>query len=774
MSTARSTPPTLHPPATPAPAPSARKGQAVEAGHAEAGAAPVAAGAPAGGETALPTALPPIELAPDQRLFNRDLSWLEFNRRVLAQAIDRRTPLLDRVKFLAIFTSNLDEFFMKRVGLLKRLLTAAPTSTSPDGLTPSQSLFAIRSVVIDLQEAQARCYETDVLPALAAAGIHILRYADLTADERREMDDWYRQNVFPVLTPLSVDPGHPFPFISNLSESLGVIASEAVAPGVAPSRQERMFARVKVPDVLARFVPVPPDAPAPKAGDRERAQRALRFLPMHELIEAHLADLFPGMHIHEVAHFRVTRSTGVQLDDPQSDDLLESVQAELKMRRFAQVVRLEVNPSASRAVVDRLVDELRLQPEDIYERPGPLEYTDLYQLADLERPDLKEPVWRPVIPARLAGKRCDIFQAIRERDILLHHPFESFGASVERFIEAAADDPDVLAIKQTLYRTSRDSPFVRSLVRAADSGKQVACLVELRARFDEHRNVQFARRLERAGVHVAYGLVGLKTHCKAALVVRREASGLRCYAHLGTGNYNPKTAQLYTDLSLLTCNTKITDDLISLFNFLTGMSKPKQYHELLVAPFSMRSRFNELIDREAELARRGKPARIIAKINSMEDLEIAGRLYEASRAGVKITLMVRGFCSVRPGVPGLSENINVISVLGRFLEHSRVFYFSAGKPDPIDGDWYIGSADWMYRNLSNRVEAAVPVKDRLARKRLKFILDTQIADHRCAWDLHPDGSYTQRFPDPAAEPDSPNAAGTFNTLMWEARSAAGR
>lgn len=704
---------------------------------------------------------------PDQRLLNRDLSWLEFNRRVLAQATDPRTPLLTRVRFLGIFASNLDEFFMKRVGYIKRQIDAGIAAPTPDGLTPRPLLFAIRSVVNDLVAAQARCYEQDIVPELASHGVHILRYSELSEAERKGIDRWYMANVFPILTPLAVDPGHRFPFISNLSENIGVMVSQ-------PGEAERHFARVKIPDVLPRLIRVgqasgtepDPARPAPPS-----ASAPVRFIPLDEVIRNNLDDLFPGMQIHDVMSFRVTRNAAIEIEEDDHEDLLKSVEHELKLRRFAKAVRLECAPGSSRPILDFVVDALRLGPEDVYERGGPLEYNDLGPVAELDLPDLRERPWSGVTPPRLAdGSESDgdIFAAIRERDILLHHPYESFHASVERFIAAAARDPDVLAIKQTIYRTSPDSPFVASLVRAAEDGKQVAVLVELRARFDESKNVRFARMLEKAGVHVAYGVVGLKTHCKISLVVRREHGALRSYAHVGTGNYNPSTAQLYTDLGLLTCDRRITDDVVGLFNFLTGRSLKREYDQLVVAPFEMRSAFMRLIDREIQLARAGKPARIIAKMNALEDLKITNRLYEASQAGVNITLIVRGFCCLRPGVPGLSENISVISVVGRFLEHSRVFFFGAGKTDPLEGDWFISSADWMYRNLTARVEAAAPVNDPIARARLKRIIDVMLEDHRCAWDLRPDGSYARRTPGPADEPSSPRALGTFQTLMRDA------
>ncbi len=701
------------------------------------------------------------------RLLNRDLSWLEFNRRVLAQATDPRTPLLTRVRFQGIFSSNLDEFFMKRVGYIRRQIEKGTAGPTPDGLMPRPLLAAVRALVCDLIREQAASYELDLLPALAARGIHLLRYDQLTTAERKGVDRWYNANVFPILTPLAVDPGHRFPFISNLSENIGL----TVGP---PGSAEKHFARVKIPDVLPRLIAVSGDgwtgAEQPALPRTASLESPLRLISLDEVIRNNLDGLFPGMQVHEVLAFRVTRNAAIEMEEDDHEDMLQSVENELKMRRFARAVRLEVGPNPAKAILDFVTTSLRLEADDVYERGGPLEYGDLFPIADLELPELKEPRWAPVAPARLLRADGDIFGAIRERDILLHHPYESFSASVEQFIAAAARDPDVLAIKQTIYRTSRDSPFVASLVKAAEEGKQVACLVELRARFDESKNMRFARMLEKAGVHVAYGVVGLKTHCKTSLVVRREHGVLRSYAHLGTGNYNPSTAQLYTDLGLLTCDPGLTADVVNLFNFLTGRSLKREYDQVLVAPFAMRDGFMKLIEREIALARAGKGigGRIIAKMNSLEDLKLTNKLYEASQAGVKITLIVRGFCCLRPGVPGLSENISVISVVGRFLEHSRLYYFGNGKPDPRDGDWYISSADWMYRNLSSRVETGVPVRDAVARGRLKRIVDVMLEDHRNAWDLNADGTYTQRRPEPGADPDSPHAAGTFATLMREA------
>ena len=579
--------------------------------------------------------------------------------------------------------------------------------------------------------------------------------------------------MFPILTPLAVDPSHRFPFISNLSENFGLLVSS-----VGSSR--RAFARVKIPSVVPRYVPL-------TDGENE----AHEFLALDDLIEHNLARLFPGLELHEIAPFRITRSAALDDEDDDDDDVMERVEDELRRRRFADAVRIEAPEDASDDVLQFVVTQLGLEDADVFRRAGPLEYQDLHAIAALPRPDLRETPWRAVVPAvlrnlapveemrthgDLALPRGDsdspsatIFERIREGDILLHHPYESFEASVERFISESADDPDVVAIKQTIYRTSPDSPFVRSLIRAAENGKNVACLVELRARFDEQRNVAYARQLEHAGVHVAYGVVGLKTHCKCSLVVRREhidgESGIRAYAHIGTGNYHPKTAQLYTDLGLLTADPAMTGDVVKVFNSLTGHASEQDYDKLLVAPSGMRPGFEEMIVREIEHAKAGRPARIIAKMNQLEDRGLTRMLYEASGAGVEIRLIVRGFCCLRPGVPGLSENIRVRSIIGRFLEHSRVFYFGNGKTDPVDGDFYMGSADWMYRNLNNRVEASSPVEDRTARERLWHVLDVLWRDRRNAWTINADGGHTRLDPDESAEIGTPEASGTFASLM---------
>jgi len=705
----------------------------------------------------------PRTKAPDggPRFFNRDLSWLAFNERVLAMAQDPSTPLLERVKFLAISSSNLDEFFMKRVGLQKLRQARGLTGSRarPGDLPPGEVLEQARDTILGIDRRLAACWREGILPALAGEGIRMVRAADLDEREADAMRAWYAREVFPVLTPLAVDPGHRFPFISNLSLSLGVL----LRPQGSPNAETR-FARIKVPHVLPRYLRVEDFTPG--AGSKDGSGR---YIPMHEIIAANLDELFPGMTIVESLPFRVTRSAAVELDEEDVEDLLEHVEEELRMRRFADAVRLETPPEPDPRILSFILEALGLDADDHYTRDDPLAGADLIEIASIERPDLLDPSWKPVRPPALMDSEADIFAKIRDRDILLHHPYESFADSVERFIAAAARDPDVLAIKLTLYRTSRDSPFVDSLIRAAEEGKQVACLVELRARFDEEKNVAFARQLENAGVHVAYGVLGLKTHCKCSLVVRRERidgrDALRSYAHLGTGNYHPGTAQLYTDTGLLTCDPQITEDAVRLFNMLTGLTTGQSYGRLLVAPDAMRPAFLELIDDEIRHARAGRHAHIIAKMNQLEDRQINEKLYEASQAGVKIDLLVRGFCCLRPGAPGLSDNIRVRSIIGRFLEHSRVYYFSRGSDDPLDGRYYISSADWMYRNLSNRVESACPVEDLSARARLWHMFDVHLRDRVNAWDLGPDGIYSRVEPDPDAAPDSPERLGTFETLM---------
>ncbi len=692
--------------------------------------------------------------APD---LNRDLSWLEFNRRVLDQAEDPDTPVLERAKFLAIFASNLDEFFMKRFALLQLRVERDPQAVDRQGRPQREILAAAREIVLALQFRQAAIWRDEVLPALAQAGIEVLSIDQLSNAELDDLDQRFITEVFPVLTPLAVDPGHRFPFISNLSENLGMFVG--IANDDDPDElSDPRFARIKIPDVLPRFMEIPTEG------------TTRRFIGLEQLVSRNLHRLFPGIKAADVTAFRVTRSAGLQSDEDDIEDLLEQVETDLRKRRFSDAVRLEMPEHHPEAIRKFVASALELNDDEVYARPGPLEYANLFELVELDRPDLKHPHWTPIVPPRLAHEDTDIFTAIRERDLLVHHPYESFKYSVQHFISAAARDPDVLAIKLTLYRTSRDSPFIASLIRAADAGKQVACLVELRARFDESKNVRFARQLETHGVHVAYGVVGLKTHCKCSVVVRRERGSLRSYAHIGTGNYHPKTAQLYTDLGLLTCNPQITHDVHNLFNLLTGRGISSHFEHLLVAPETMRSRFIEMIDREITNAKAGKPARVLAKMNSLEDQRIIDKLYEASNAGVSVELFIRGFCCLRPGVKGLSENITVRSVVGRFLEHSRVFHFANGHDDPRLGDWYIGSADWMNRNLSGRVEAAVPVLDHAARDQLTTIFEITRQDRVRAWQLNPDGTYAKFSPSPDSPEDSPERQGTFVSLMNLAKS----
>jgi len=729
------------------------------------------------------------DVSPTTRSYNRDLSWLEFNRRVLHQALDPRVPLLERVKFLAIFSNNLDEFVMKRVAWLKRRVQAASSgvliSTRHDDQPPRELLRAVRATIRQLQQTQAEAFDQVLRPALAEAGIVLAEYVTLNDAQRAWVDRWYRDNVFPILTPLAVDPSHRFPFISNLSRNFGVLVRD---PQLGDDPEvSTLFARVKIPSMLPQWIRMPSalwgetrgeggtgGAGGADQGDSGEDSGRGWFVGLRDLVEHNLDDLFPGMQIVDSVAFRLTRDAGPEPDDEDAESLLEAVEAQLRHRRFAKAVRLEVPPSPSPRILADLLDELGLSTEDVDARPGPLDYTTLFTISELPRPDLKWPAHRAAAPRRLRDAPGDMFSVIRQQDLLVHHPYESFELSAQRFIREAAMDPDVLAIKQTIYRTSKDSPFIKYLIRAAERGKAVACLVELRARFDEQSNVHLARMLEKAGVHVAYGVVGLKTHCKAALVVRREGAGLRTYAHIGTGNYHPKTAHLYTDIGLFTCDPDLTSDIAEMFNLLTGRSRRDSYQKLLVAPATMRRRFIEMIDEEIAVAGRFSEGlspvngRIIAKMNAMEDAELAEKLYEASAAGVEITLFVRGFCCIRAGVEGLSENIRVVSIVGRFLEHSRIFHFGKGMADPLDGEWYIGSADWMHRNLSDRVEAAAPVCDRGAKERLLRIFEVMQADQRKAWDLQPDGSYVMRLPPADAAPGSAEHDGTFELMIRDA------
>jgi polyphosphate kinase len=693
-----------------------------------------------------------INLSDPQYYFSRELSWLEFNYRVLHEALDPRTPLLERLKFLAIFSSNLDEFFMVRVAALKEQVEANVSKLSSDGRTPSEQLQAISQRLRPMVAQQHRHFEEILRPTLADSGIHILEYMDLSQEQRLYLQRYFEEHLFPVLTPLAVDPGHPFPYISNLSLNLAVVVKD-------PETEEEYFARVKVPKLLPRFVPLPCELESwhPSGG-----RPSFSFVPLEQVIAHNLEFLFPGMNIQEYHAFRVTRNADLGLEEDEADDLLQAIEQELRKRRFGgSVVRLEIQATMPVPVRQMLSEELSLAESDVYEMDGLLCLGDLMCLMDLPLPELKDPPWTPVVPPRFrrlsdpsddcsdmdAEEGEDLFALIRQRDILVHHPYDSFAATVQRFITLAASDPAVLAIKMTLYRTTGDSPILNALIQAAENGKQVAVLVELKARFDEENNIHWARKLENAGVHVVYGLVGLKTHTKVAMVVRREVDRIRRYAHIGTGNYNPKTARIYTDLGLLSCRDDLGADLTDLFNYLTGYSRQRAYRKLLVAPVNMRSGMTALICREMEHCKNGSRGRIVAKMNSLVDPQIIATLYEASQAGVQIDLIVRGMCCLRPGVKGVSENIRVQSLVGRFLEHSRIFYFHNRGEEEV----YIGSADWMSRNLNRRVEAVVPVEEPELAKDLQEILGIMLADNRQTWDLQPLGTYIQRRP--ADEPN---------------------
>jgi polyphosphate kinase len=699
----------------------------------------------------------PIKTSPAV-FFDRDLSWLEFNRRVLHEALDPRTPLLERVKFLAICNSNLDDFFMKRIARLKRRGPADSDGYVDTSLT-SQKLLGIRQAVVPMLAAQADCYRRVIRPELARNGIYLLAWPELDEAQTRAANEFFRRTVFPVLTPLAVDPGHPFPFISNLSTSLGLLLR-------SPEADDRLFARVKVPDVFPQWLTLP------EASGDTRAELRPSFLRLLDIIQQNLHQLFPGMVVLEVMPFRVTRNADIEVDeDEPAENLATLVEEELRQRRFEKVVRLEHGLPASPVQLPTLIRKLGLTEADVYEMGAELDYTDLFPIAGLNRPELHDPPWQPVVPAEFADEDADVFAVLRGGDVLIHHPYESFDATVGRFIRRAADDPNVLAIKMTVYRVGSDTHFLDALVRAAEAGKQVACLVEVTARFDERQNLFWAQTLEKVGVHVVYGVVGLKTHCKTTLVVRQDDDGLRCYAHIGTGNYNVKTAGLYSDLGLLTANQELTCDVVELFHYLTGRSRKREYAKLLVAPVNMREQFLALIAREVEHHRAGRPARIIAKMNQLEDRPICEALLGASQAGLEVDLIVRGFCTLAPGVPGVSDRIRVMSVIGRFLEHSRIYYFQNGSEDPLGGSFFIGSADWMERNLSERVEAIAPIEFRPGRERLWEILQIMLHDHRQAWDLHPDGTYTQRIspPDGASGPET---LGTQQVLMDLARKRA--
>jgi polyphosphate kinase len=659
--------------------------------------------------------------------FNRELSWLDFNWRVLLQVSDRSLPLLERVRFLSIACSNLDEFYQKRVGGLLRQRVAGLVRPSVDGRPPEEQLALIRDAGRAMQASISGLWEQSLREELRErAGIVITSYDELAKSQQEALDRTFTEIIYPILTPLAVDPGHPFPFISNLSLSLGVSMRH-------PERGSIHFARVKIPAERGRWLRVPD-------GDHR-----FHFVPVEEVVRANIDSLFPGMELVSVHAFRVTRNADVRRDDEDAEDLLALISDELRVRRFAPVVRLEVEAGISPEVCEILLAELEIGPEDVYEVDGLLGLVDCRALADIDLPELSFEPWDPVIPREL-GTQDDgetsgsIFALLRERDLLVHHPYDSFSATVQRLVEEAADDPQVIAIKQTLYRTSDGSPIVRALIRAAERGKQVAVLVEVTARFEEARNIEWAQALEEAGVHVTYGVVGLKTHAKVLLVVRLEEGVPATYCHIGTGNYHSSTARLYTDLGYLTGRRDLGFDLINLFHMLTGYAPDQRYRELLVAPGELRSRFVSLIRREVEHRRAGREARIVWKMNAIDDPEVIRELYAASQAGVPIDLVIRGHTRLRPGLKGYSETIRLISIIGRFLEHDRIYWF-ANDGDP---ELFIGSADCRERNFDRRVEALVPIRDPEMRERIWRILELALADNVLAWEMSSDGSYVRK------------------------------
>ncbi|HUW02542.1 MAG TPA: RNA degradosome polyphosphate kinase [Acidimicrobiales bacterium] len=661
-------------------------------------------------------AMPPPSMTDPDRLLNRELSWLDFNARVLALAADPTVPLLERSKFLAIFAQNLDEYFQVRVAGLLDQVAAGITSETADGRTPGEQLSGIHVRATDLTKRHEHIFLDQVVPELADCGIRFSSWDELDLDDRKHLVETFDERIYPVLTPLAVDPGHPFPYISDLSLNLAVDLRD-------PKTGMHRFARVKVPSLLSRFVVLP---------DGER------FVPLEQVIAAHLDRLFGGMEVLEASSFRVTRNADLTLEEEEAEDLLAAVEIELRRRRFGKAVRLEVDAEMSDPILALLKRELDVADEDVYRFVGPLDLSGLWGIAGLDRPDLKDPSWTGLNAASLvhdADEPVDMFEEISEKDILLHHPYISFSATVDEFIRQASVDPMVQAIKMTLYRTSGDSPIVQALIRASERGKQVAVLVELKARFDEAANIEWARALEESGVHVVYGLVGLKTHTKTALVVRNEPDGLKRYCHVGTGNYNDKTAKIYEDLGLLTADDDIGEDLTHLFNHLTGYSRENEYRKLVVAPMHMRNRLLALIATERDL---GPDGRIVMKMNSLVDPKMIDALYAASSAGVSIDLIVRGICCLRPGVPGLSDHIRVRSIVGRYLEHSRIYHFANGEGEgsPV---YLIGSADLMQRNLDGRVEALVPVEEPLLQRRLAEVLEVNLSDDTLAWELDGDG-----------------------------------
>ena len=667
---------------------------------------------------------------------DRDLSWLDFNERVLAEALDERTPLLERAKFLAIVTSNLDEFFMKRLTVVR------------EGQSPEQHALylQIREKLLPVLHSQASCYRNTLVPRLAEHGVLLRRWDELSVAQREEASTFFDSHVSAALTPLVIDPVHPFPFLSNLSTSLIFHLHD-------PERVEPLLARLKIPTGLKRWIPLTAEVPA--------GQRLL--VPLQEVIRGNVQKLYTGMGIAGMTLVRITRDAEVELKEDPAEEIRVLVEEQIRQRRYEPVVRLEFGPGSDPAIRETLRAWFQLSPEDLYELDEDIDFLSLFEIAGLPYPALRDEPWTPLTPHYFGEDT--IFSAIHAGDILVHHPYESFDATVEHFISAAADDPDVVAIKMTAYRIGDDTPFVKSLIRAAEGGKQVACVMEIKARFDEERNLHWAAELEKVGAHVTFGVSGLKTHAKTALVVRKEPGGLQTYVHIGTGNYHVKTARLYEDFGLLTCDSQLTRDVVNLFHYLTGHSQAPVTTALLVAPVTMRPRLLSLIEREIANKHAGLPARIVAKMNQLEDPEMIQALIAASQAGVPIDLIVRGFCCLRPGVPGRTDNIRVRSIIGRFLEHSRIFHFANGGNDPIAGEFFIGSADWMHRNLSNRIEVVTPVFATPARQKLWEALDFALRDTRQAWMLDTAGRYTQLHSAEGVNPNGPETVGTHRSLM---------
>ncbi|SMO55954.1 polyphosphate kinase 1 [Fodinibius sediminis] len=660
---------------------------------------------------------------------NQELGWLDFNWRVLYQAIDPRTPLLEKVRFVAIASGNLDEFIQKRVGGLKRQEAAGVYGLSPDGRTPVRQLQLVQQQTTIMQQKISEVWNHSLQAALEKeASLKVATYDTLSKQQQQKLNNYFDDHIYPTLTPLAVDPGHPFPFISNLSLSLAIKLKK-------PERDAFNFARLKIPSNQQRWFPV------------ESSQAAFQYVPIEEIIRRNAHKLFPGMQIESTCMFRITRNADLRRNEEEAEDLLSLISEELRERRFAEIVRMEIEENVDSEVLNLLKNELKLESNDIVKVEGLLDLTGLHPIADKNLPGLRYEKWNPVVPEPLHHEgeteaEQTIFDIIRKGDILVHHPYESFSASVRRLIEEAADDPDVLAIKQTLYRTSENSPIVKALIRAAEKGKQVAVLVEVKARFDEASNIEWGKMLENAGVHVAYGLVGLKTHAKVALIVRREGDEYATYCHIGTGNYHIQTAEVYTDLGILTSDPDIGYDITNLFHYLTGYAPDQQYRKLLVAPNDLRKGFYALIEKEIAIARSGGNGRIIAKMNALDDVEIIQKLYQASRAGVTIDLIVRGHARIRPQLPGYSDNIRLISIIGRFLEHDRIYYFGNDGEPKI----YIGSGDWRYRNLNERVEALIPITLPELKNRIAYILQKALEDNRLAWEMQSDGSYRLRTP----------------------------